>query len=558
MEDLTLVGVHDDGEHLVLGGAEGQRFRVRLDDALRAAVRRDRARLGQIQLESDGGLRPREIQARIRAGQTAEEIADAAGIPLEHVRRYEGPVLAEREFIAAQARTVRVRRSGPGGTATLTLGELTTQRLAQREIDEQSGEWDAWRDDDGRWVVSLAFTAGSTRRCAHWRYDPQARHVQPRDDEARWLTDEEPPEAGPLTQRRLAQLREGRDGVTDRVYDVEADDGVRPGIDPRPGEVRRATVDLLETLRERRGRRQRLALPDEGQEPEPDGDDELDTAVETLRSRAEALGNPPAAHPPRSRPEQADDAEVLQLPEDEVIELPEDEEPALRRRPEPATAGPARSGARPGGRTSTAAPTPTRTTPARGTPERATPERGGAARGAAGRAATPAPPGRAPATAKTAPPRAPAAKPAAAKPAAGTPSVSRAGAGRPGAGGPGAGSAGAGRPGAGSAGAGRPGAGSAGAGRAGAGSAGAGRAGAGRAGAAQGTGPDPGGQRRATGGAAAGRDGREGREGTPEPAPGLDYDPRTEEPVERPGTPRRSRRASVPSWDDILFGSRRE
>jgi Protein of unknown function (DUF3071) len=89
MQDLTLVGVHDDGEHLVLTGPDGQKYRILVDDPLRAAVRRDRARLGQLQIELDGRLRPRDIQARIRAGQTAEEVAESSGLPVEHVRRYE-------------------------------------------------------------------------------------------------------------------------------------------------------------------------------------------------------------------------------------------------------------------------------------------------------------------------------------------------------------------------------------------------------------------------------------------------------------------------------------
>ncbi|MEJ2578872.1 MAG: septation protein SepH, partial [Kineosporiaceae bacterium] len=340
MDDLTLVGVHDDGEHLVLGGAGGQRFRIRLDDALRAAVRRDRARLGQLQLESNGGLRPREIQARIRSGQTAEEIAEAAGIPVDHVRRYEGPVLAEREFIATQARGVRLRRSGPGGTATLTLGDLVLQRLDRQDADDHDLTWDAWRDEDGHWVVCLSYGTDDPRNRAHWTYQPQDRSLQPRDDRARRLSDDEPVEAGPLTQRRLQQIRRTSG---DRVYDIEADGG--PG-DGGPGEVRRATVDLLDTLRERRGRRQRLSSPDE--EPDTGSGDDVDSAVETLRSRAEALGNPPAAHPPRSRPERASDADVLQLPEEEPLRIPEDEDlirhrttarpPAARRGGPPAPA----------------------------------------------------------------------------------------------------------------------------------------------------------------------------------------------------------------------------
>jgi len=366
MQELTLVGVHEDGEHLILDGPDGQRFVVRVDESLRVAVRRDRARLGQLQIQADGRLRPREIQARIRAGQTAEEVAQAAGIPVEHVRRYEGPVLAEREFVVRQARAVRVRRPGAGmvgnAASAPTLEELVHQRLTAREVDDGASVWDAWRSEDGSWTVALTFTTANRQRQARWTYDVQLRHVSPLEDEARWLTEDEPaePAASAATQRRLATVRAGRgrertetahgadgDPQQDRVYDVEADGGVRMVEGDRSPAVAApaATVDLLDSLRERRGRRHRITLPDDdGGPPRPERiperlaervvvdrheaagderparvaerrDEQLDAALQGLRARAEHQGTPPAAHPPRSRPELAVDAELLVLPD---------------------------------------------------------------------------------------------------------------------------------------------------------------------------------------------------------------------------------------------------
>ena len=100
------------------------------------------------------------------------------------------------------------------------------------------------------------------------------------------------------------------DQVRERVYDVEADGGVRAVEDGRAGAAA-ATVDLLDTLRERRGRRQ--WVPDASEDP--DEMDPLELAVDQLRVRAEALGEPPAAHPARSRPEELEDPELLALPE---------------------------------------------------------------------------------------------------------------------------------------------------------------------------------------------------------------------------------------------------
>lgn len=88
MRELELDGIHDDGEHAVLIDSDGERYTVRIDEALRAAVRRDRPALGMIQAAGSAPLRPREIQAMLRAGRSAEEISEIAQVSVEHVRRY--------------------------------------------------------------------------------------------------------------------------------------------------------------------------------------------------------------------------------------------------------------------------------------------------------------------------------------------------------------------------------------------------------------------------------------------------------------------------------------
>lgn len=330
MQDLTLVGVHDDGEHLVLSAPDGQKYTLIVDDTLRAAVRLDRARLGQLQIETSGTLRPRDIQARIRSGQTAEEIAVAAGVPLEHVRRFEGPVLAEREFVVRQAQAVRVRHPARSGGDAATLGDLVAERLAARAVDEDALVWDAWRGDDAVWMVSLSFNAGSRERQARWSYDAQLRHVVPRDDEARWLTEDDAEEPG-ARQRRLTPVggssrRDSGEGssteapVRDKVYDVEADGGVRPVDEPRPAAVANATVDLLDSLRERRGRRQRTSPLGDAELAGGTLSDPMDAALHGTAGHGDALADPPAAHPPASRPDLAVDAEVLVLPDAETLD----------------------------------------------------------------------------------------------------------------------------------------------------------------------------------------------------------------------------------------------
>ncbi len=259
MGELELVGLHEDGEHLVLVGPDGQRFRVRIDEQLRAAVRRDRPALEQLRAHEASALSPREIQAQIRSGRTAEDIAAEAGLDVEHVRRYEGPVLAEREFIVEQARATRVGREPDAPQ----LGDLVTDRLATRHVDPADLSWDACREPGRPWRVTARFVVGDAPRQARWTFDPGARTLQADEDEARWLS-ETPIEQGPAPHRHLAAVRGA-------VFDVEADGAVRPvlaAVDVRPDAGPTAedpTASLLDDLRLRRGVRQAL-------EPEADDD----------------------------------------------------------------------------------------------------------------------------------------------------------------------------------------------------------------------------------------------------------------------------------------------
>lgn len=209
MREIELDGIHDDGEHVILVDSDGERYTLRIDKALRAAVRTDRPALGMIQAADAAPLRPREIQAMLRSGRSAEDISEAADIPVDHVRRYEGPVLAEREWTAQRARTFPVGRGGP------SLDDVVAERLAAREATEETA-WDAWRRADGTWTLELTFSAAGRTRQAHWVAEIDNRSVAPVDDEARWISDEDAP---PEPTRGRARLQ----AVKSSVYDLEAD-----------------------------------------------------------------------------------------------------------------------------------------------------------------------------------------------------------------------------------------------------------------------------------------------------------------------------------------------
>ncbi|WP_059011450.1 septation protein SepH [Streptomyces specialis] len=210
MPELRVVAVSNDGTRLVLKAADNTEYTLPIDERLRAAVRNDRARLGQIEIEVENHLRPRDIQARIRAGATAEEVAQFAGIPVERVRRFEGPVLAERAFMAERARKTPLRR--PGETAGPQLGDAVAERLMLRGAEKDAVRWDSWRRDDGTWEVLLVYRVAGETHSASWTYDPPRRLVHAVDDEARSLlgeTDDTPEPSTPFVPRIARLPREG-------------------------------------------------------------------------------------------------------------------------------------------------------------------------------------------------------------------------------------------------------------------------------------------------------------------------------------------------------------
>ncbi|MBC9713266.1 DUF3071 domain-containing protein [Streptomyces sp. TRM66268-LWL] len=303
MPELRVVAVSNDGTRLVLKAADSTEYTLPIDERLRAAVRGDRPRLGQIEIEVESHLRPRDIQARIRAGATAEEVAQLAGIPVDRVRRFEGPVLAERAFMAERARKTPVRR--PGENAGPQLGEAVQERLLLRGADKETVQWDSWRRDDGTWEVLLVYGVAGEPHSASWTYDPPRRLVAAVDDEARSLIGESDDIAAPEPSfpfvPRIARLP--RDRPLDRALDRQLERPERqipaPSPSPSPDPVEESTsserdslTSLLEAVPSFRGD---LVVPER---PAPAASASAPAAPATERT----VDEPPAPEPEVEEP----------------------------------------------------------------------------------------------------------------------------------------------------------------------------------------------------------------------------------------------------------------
>jgi hypothetical protein len=286
MQDLRVIGV--EGGALLVASDDGTRYRIAIDEVLQSKLR---------QAIPDPGagrkLAPKEIQAHIRSGMSAQDVASITGVPIEYIQKFEGPVLAEREFVVQSALNVAVHiaiDTDPMNQGT-TFGSAIRERLY--DLGAINERWASWKEIGGGWVVKLAFTAEQIDHDARWRYDPKKAALAPLNNEAITLS-QQGELAGALIPRLRAVVGDERIPDSSRFdsgaftdEELAARDTasrldplqfVRPGDPPTgisPSAINRdpdeefdshqsnQTADLLEALRRRRGERESAQFDDD-------------------------------------------------------------------------------------------------------------------------------------------------------------------------------------------------------------------------------------------------------------------------------------------------------
>ena len=160
VSDLRIVAVTPERAYLVLEDAESRQYRVPVDERLANALRTpERApgsrRDGQLEIALESQLSPREIQARVRAGHSVDEVAVAAGIATERVERYAVPVLAERAHVVEQAQ--RAPAGVPPAARHRRSSSWSRPGWSSRVSPRRTRDWDAWRGDEERWTVRVSY-----------------------------------------------------------------------------------------------------------------------------------------------------------------------------------------------------------------------------------------------------------------------------------------------------------------------------------------------------------------------------------------------------------------
>jgi hypothetical protein len=290
MQDLKVIGIEDGA--LLAASDDGDRYRIVVDEAMQSKLRR----LAADHKESGVKISPREIQAHIRGGMSAEDVAELTGASLAYVQRFEAPIIAEREHIVAQALSVPVRTSADVdvlGEAS-TFGGAIRDRLAS--LGATGERWASWKEDEGGWIVKLSFTADDIDHDARWSYEPRKAHLAPANAEATTLSQHgELPQEGLIPRLRpVAPLVPDETRFDTGQFEFVETTHAEPrkpeatGATPVPfapvqipiGAIKRAdddqpkdvqnTADLLEALRRRRGEREAAAAQQDSQPIELD------------------------------------------------------------------------------------------------------------------------------------------------------------------------------------------------------------------------------------------------------------------------------------------------
>ncbi|QIM16569.1 DUF3071 domain-containing protein [Leucobacter insecticola] len=230
MDELRFVRREDLA--LIVANEADEEFRLIVDDAvlseLRHLSKRDRDALR---------VKPREIQALIRAGKSRAEVAELTELDEADIERYEEPVLAERRYILELAQDVPVRTEA-SGDADQRFGTVISERLIG--LGSEASEWSSWRDEESGWMISLDFVAHDVAHRAVWAFAHRKGTLSPINPDAVTLSKQ-----GEVGDRLIPKLRAVDSTEKVNRFDSGAFDHTELALDPAsaPTSAARPAVD---------------------------------------------------------------------------------------------------------------------------------------------------------------------------------------------------------------------------------------------------------------------------------------------------------------------------
>ncbi|MUN08412.1 septation protein SepH [Agromyces luteolus] len=291
MQELKVIGVESGA--LIAASDEGARFRIEVDEVLQSRIR-------QAVPETHTGpkLSPREVQAHIRSGLSAEEVAELTGASVEYIRRFEGPVIAEREHMVTSALAVPTHGEVAEGDEPTSFGSMVRERLAG--LGAHGERWASWKDEERGWMVKLEFTADGIDHDARWSFEPRKQALHPQNADATTLSKQGEVRGGMIPRLRAVSASDDASRFDSGAFTFDVGDTADDDTAPQPellvarptsaptapgasatgaassaavarAAIKRAdepapptgeTADLLEALRRRRGERETGPVPE--------------------------------------------------------------------------------------------------------------------------------------------------------------------------------------------------------------------------------------------------------------------------------------------------------
>ncbi|CAB5240161.1 unannotated protein [freshwater metagenome] len=188
MTDLRFIGKTPDGVSVTLADTNENEFTLRISDSLRSAI--NAPRLSSVPSQDDANLTVAEIQRRLRAGESAQDLAQESGTSIEKIERFSGPIMQERSYIIDRTHAIVMKKEL--GEDPQTLYDMVMSRLLPRGVGEDALEWSAWRHHDGTWSMSLSYPNNDGHGDAVWHVDLSRNAVTANDENARWMMGEQP------------------------------------------------------------------------------------------------------------------------------------------------------------------------------------------------------------------------------------------------------------------------------------------------------------------------------------------------------------------------------
>lgn len=262
MQDLQVIGVENGA--LLVASEDGERYRIPIDEVLQSKLRQAGSTPS-----TDRKISPREIQAQIRGGMSAQDVASITGAPLDYIQRYEGPVLAEREYVVGSALSVPVHTALETDPEGSTFGSVIEQRLTSLGASDE--RWASWKEEAAGWIIKLSFTANQIDHDARWQFEPKKLALSPMNNEAIQLSQQGEAPTGLIPRLRAVATDRSSDSsrfdsgafLLDGSELDETPAAVDVAPDATPSQEKGQTADLLEALRRRRGERETAIYTEE-------------------------------------------------------------------------------------------------------------------------------------------------------------------------------------------------------------------------------------------------------------------------------------------------------